>query len=234
MQEEYLIHGFMDGVLDINGEIIIEEIKSTQEDLDFITEDYHLEHLAQLKLYAYLYSIQNEMEKMHIRLTYISTIDYETKSFDSILTQEELEDFFFKVLEEYIEFLKFEKTEENLTFIQKKRSNNSCLDDIENIYGEDKGENKNKKKATKKTKKKSKKITIKDKKIIKMNNKKDGLKINLYLNQIQVNNYKLENFPFFPLLKIKENIKIEFLKGIINKKNLIKINKKQNFKCIKE
>ena len=65
-----------------------------------------------------------------------------------------------------------------------------------------------------------------------MNNKKDGLKINLYLNQIQVNNYKLENFPFFPLLKIKENIKIEFLKGIINKKNLIKINKKAE--CIKD
>jgi hypothetical protein len=131
--------------------------------------------------------------------------------------------------EEYIEFLKFEKTEENLPLLQKKRSNNSCLDDIENIYGEDKGENKNKKKATKKTKKKSKKITIKDKKIIKMNNKKDGLKINLYLNQIQINNNNLENFPFFPLLGIKENIKIEFLKGIINKKNLIKINKKAEY-----
>ena len=62
MQEEYLLHGFMDGVLDIHGEKIIEEIKSTAEDLDFITEEYHKEHLAQLKLYAYLYSIQNNME----------------------------------------------------------------------------------------------------------------------------------------------------------------------------
>jgi hypothetical protein len=134
--------------------------------------------------------------------------------------------------QEYIEFLEFEKKEENMSFLQKKRSNNSGFDDIENLYGEDKGENPNKKKATKKTKKSNKKITKKDKKIIKMNNKKDGLKINLYLNQIQVNNYKLENFPFFPLLKIKENIKIEFLKGIINKKNLIKINKKAE--CIKD
>ena len=134
--------------------------------------------------------------------------------------------------EEYIEFLKFEKTEENLQFLQKKRSNNSGFDDIENLYGEERGENKNKnkKKATKKTKKKTKKTTIKDKKIIKMNNKKDGLKINLYLNQIQINNINLENFPFFPLLGIKENIKIEFLKGIINKKkNLIKINKKAEY-----
>ena len=114
MQEEYLIHGFMDGVLDINGEIIIEEIKSTQEDLDFITEDYHLEHLAQLKLYAYLYSIQNDMDLMHIRLTYVSLVDYETKSFDSLIKQEELEEFFFNVLEEYIKFIKLlDKAEED-------------------------------------------------------------------------------------------------------------------------
>jgi DNA excision repair protein ERCC-2 len=104
--EEYLIHGFMDGVLDLNGEKIIEEIKCTEEEVDLITQKYHKEHLAQLKIYAYLYSIQNDMDLMHIRLTYISTIDYETKSFDSIIPQEELADFFFNDLEEYITFLK--------------------------------------------------------------------------------------------------------------------------------
>ena len=137
-----------------------------------------------------------------------------------------------EVDEEYIEFFKFEKTEKNMPFLQKKRSNKSGFDDIESLYGEDKDENQNKKKATKKAKKSNKKITKKDKKNIKMNNKKDGLKINLNLNQIQINNNKLENFPFFPLLKIKENIKIEFLKGILNNKNLIKINKKAE--CIKD
>lgn len=106
MGEEYLIHGFIDGLLNINGEIIIEEIKSTNEELELISSDYHKEHLAQLKLYAYLYSIQNNMELMHIRLTYISNIDFETKCFDSLIKQEELEDFFFKVLEEYLSFLK--------------------------------------------------------------------------------------------------------------------------------
>lgn len=124
MQEEYLLHGFIDGVLDINGEKIIEEIKSTTEDLDCITEEYHKEHLAQLKLYAYLYSIQNNMELIHVRLTYISIVDYETKSFDSLISQEELENFFFKVLEEYISFIKMmdhaesikEKTIEEMEF----------------------------------------------------------------------------------------------------------------------
>ena len=63
--------------------------------------------------------------------------------------------------EEYIELLKFEKTEENLPLLQKKRSNNSCLDDIENIYGEDKGENKKKKKSNKKNQKKEQKNNYK-------------------------------------------------------------------------
>ena len=103
--EDYLVHGFIDGLLNINDEIIIEEIKSTNEELDLITTDYHKEHLAQLKIYAYLYSILNNVDLVHIRLTYVSIVDYETKSFDSLLKQEELEDFFFYVLEEYIKFL---------------------------------------------------------------------------------------------------------------------------------
>ena len=103
--EDYLVHGFIDGLLNINDEIIIEEIKSTNEELDLITTDYHKEHLAQLKIYAYLYSILNNLDIVHIRLTYVSIVDYETKSFDSILKQDELEDFFFYVLEEYIKFL---------------------------------------------------------------------------------------------------------------------------------
>ncbi len=105
MGNEYLIHGFIDGVLNINGEIILEEIKSTNEDFEFITIDYHKEHLAQLKIYGYLYSILNNLDIMHVRLTYVSIVDYETKSFDFIVKQEELEEFFFNVLEEYIHFL---------------------------------------------------------------------------------------------------------------------------------
>lgn len=104
--EEYLLHGFMDGVLNINDEIIIEEIKSTTEDLDLITTDYHHEHLAQLKIYGYLYSALNDMDIIKLRLTYISVVDYETKSFDFILKSNELEEFTFNALEEYINWLK--------------------------------------------------------------------------------------------------------------------------------
>ena len=89
--KNYLLHGYIDGVLNIDDEIIIEEIKSTTLDLDEITIDYHKEHLAQLKIYGYLYSLLNSIDPIRLRLTYISVIDYETKSFDIICKQDELE-----------------------------------------------------------------------------------------------------------------------------------------------
>lgn len=114
LNKDYILHGFIDGVLDINNEIIIEEIKSTTHDLDEITTEYHKEHLAQLKLYGYLYSLLNDIEIIHLRLTYISVIDYETKSFDSIFKIEELEDFTFTLLDEYIKWLELlDESEKN-------------------------------------------------------------------------------------------------------------------------
>lgn len=96
------LHGFIDGVLNIDDEIIIEEIKSTNKELDELNYDDRKEHLAQAKLYAYLYAIENNIDPIKIRLTYISTIDYEVKSFDFICNLDELEDFTFNLLEDYL------------------------------------------------------------------------------------------------------------------------------------
>ena len=105
LSNNYQLHGFIDGLLYIDGEIIIEEIKSTTKELDEIDIDYHKEHLAQLKIYGYLYALQNNLDIIHLRLTYISVIDYETKSFDSYEKIEDLEEFSLNVLEEYIKFI---------------------------------------------------------------------------------------------------------------------------------
>ena len=102
---DYILHGFIDGLLNINNQIIIEEIKSTTLELDDIDIDYHKEHLAQAKIYGYLYGMQNDLEYVNIRLTYVSVINYETKSFDNTFSVSELEEFFFNVLEEYLDFL---------------------------------------------------------------------------------------------------------------------------------
>lgn len=101
----YLLHGFIDGLLNIDNEIIIEEIKSTTKELDEIDLEYHKEHMAQLKIYGYLYALQHNLDKVHLRLTYISVVDYETKSFDSFEKIENLEEFSLNTLEEYIKFI---------------------------------------------------------------------------------------------------------------------------------
>ena len=107
--ESYTLHGFIDGVLNIDGETIIEEIKSTSLELDSITIDYHKEHLAQLKIYAYLYGIIHGLDTIHTRLTYIDVVDYALKSFDKVYEVDELEVFLFSILEEYIKWLKLLK-----------------------------------------------------------------------------------------------------------------------------
>lgn len=104
--EDYLLHGFIDGVLNIADVIVIEEIKSTTQELDTITADFHKEHLAQAKIYAYLYAISHDMDMINIRLTYVSVIDYDVKSFDFVFNTSELESFTFETLESYISWLK--------------------------------------------------------------------------------------------------------------------------------
>ena len=123
-----------------------------------------------------------------------------------------------KATPEFIEFLNFDRYEQRkITFLQKKRKIFHDLDEIDDIEDEF---NKNKKKP----------LNNRNKNI--NNNKKDGKKICIYLNQFKVNKSNLEIFPFFPSLINKENTKIKFLKGIVQKKYLIRINRKE--KLIKD
>lgn len=103
--KDLLLNGFIDGVLVIDDEIIIEEIKSTMREIEEMHEKDHLEHQAQLKIYGYLYALEHDLDKIHLRLTYISTIDYQTRSFDNIVSKEELEVFVFDLLEEYMTWI---------------------------------------------------------------------------------------------------------------------------------
>ena len=98
--EVYLLHGYIDGVLNIDSKLIIEEIKSTLIELDEITLDYHKEHLAQLKIYGYIYAINNNLDEVNLRLTYLSAIDYLVKGFDITVKTTELEEFVMDIFEE--------------------------------------------------------------------------------------------------------------------------------------
>lgn len=119
---ELLITGFIDGVLDIDGKKILEEIKSTKVNLDDIEIDYHQEHLAQLKIYAYIYCKTNGLDGINTRLTYVKLVTYEVKSFDEYYSINQLEDFFNKSINKYLDWLNILE-----------EANNNKIDSIKNI-----------------------------------------------------------------------------------------------------
>lgn len=92
-----LVEGRADGIIIEDNNIYIEEIKSTMKSLIYIDEDYNELHWAQGKFYAYIYSIQNKLEEINIRLSYFNIETEEVKSFDKR--------FRFNELEEYIDFI---------------------------------------------------------------------------------------------------------------------------------
>ena len=132
---------------------------------------------------------------------------------------------------DYIELKKADNGQsKNAAFLQRKRQNSSIINEDEKTdhFSEEinpKG-GRRRKPLKKNHKNNNKKLTLKKKQLIKNNNKKNGPKISLYLNQIQINKNRLEQFPFCQLLNAQENIKIDLLKGIIEKKELIKIKRK--------
>ena len=70
-----LLNGRADGI--IEEEVpIIEEIKSSNMNLDKFYEENSKWHLGQAKCYAYLYALEKNIKEITIRLTYISQIDF--------------------------------------------------------------------------------------------------------------------------------------------------------------
>lgn len=108
---DLVITGLIDGVLENN---TLEEIKSTSINLDDISLDYHKEHLAQLKIYGYLYSCMNQLPHINLKLTYISLSTYETKHFIDEYNFKDLEKFFYSALDLYLEFIILEKNQSEL------------------------------------------------------------------------------------------------------------------------
>ena len=74
--EDYLIHlsGRSDGII-LEDVPIIEEIKSTNSNLQSFFEENEKWHLGQAICYAYLYLLEKNLNEIKIRLTYISQVD---------------------------------------------------------------------------------------------------------------------------------------------------------------
>ncbi|WP_425388934.1 ATP-dependent DNA helicase [Bacillus marinisedimentorum] len=97
----FTIEGRADGLLDEDGKIVIDEIKSTSRPLEEITAESHPVYWAQAKCYAYIYALDQGMDNMTVQLTYVSADTGELKKFRDEFSVEELETFLQEVVEGY-------------------------------------------------------------------------------------------------------------------------------------
>lgn len=96
----FSIEGRVDGIIKEKGKnIVIEEIKTTSRDLNLIKENKL--HLAQAKCYAYIYSIQNKLNEIDIKITYFNLDTEKMKFIDKSFSIDELEIFFKDLIKRY-------------------------------------------------------------------------------------------------------------------------------------
>lgn len=98
----FVIDGRCDGLLvDGDGRITIEEIKSTAQELEAVDSESFPVHWAQAKCYAYMYAVLHDVSELDIQLTYVQIDTEEQKRFVQTMTREQLEAFVTDVIQRY-------------------------------------------------------------------------------------------------------------------------------------
>lgn len=102
------VGGRADGIIE-EDEIIIDEIKTTTRPLEFIDEEYNELHWAQVKCYGFIYSKQNNLKNIDLQLTYYQMDTKEIKRFIKSFQFKELEEFFFNLVEQYMDWARIQQ-----------------------------------------------------------------------------------------------------------------------------
>ena len=106
---DFELEGRADGLIIKNdGQTCIEEIKSTTRPLAQIQPDPSHWHWAQNRCYGYIYCVLNQKDNIGLMLTYISEEENDWVSFQEDCTRDELEEFFYSVIEKYYAFAKMD------------------------------------------------------------------------------------------------------------------------------
>ena len=103
---EITLQGRADGIIKRkSGEFIIDEIKSTVEDLQKFRDDNFEWHIGQAKCYAYLFALEQKLESISVRLTYIKQgKEKEKRIEDYYFLTAELEQYVHTLMEDYLDF----------------------------------------------------------------------------------------------------------------------------------
>lgn len=105
---QIVVEGRADGIItQEDGTVTIDEIKTTYRDVERIKVPAAV-HLAQAKVYAAIYGIQNERDSMRVRMTYCNVETEELKYFYEEDSMEELRNWFFALLNQYRKWADYE------------------------------------------------------------------------------------------------------------------------------
>ncbi len=101
------IEGRADGIETKNGQVTIDEIKGVYKKLEYLEEPVYV-HKAQAMCYAYIYALQNELPAITVQMTYCNLDTEEIKRFREEFTFENLQTWFYDLIEEYCVWTQFE------------------------------------------------------------------------------------------------------------------------------
>ena len=102
------IDGRADGIF-INdaGMVVIDEIKGVYKNLEYMEQPIYV-HQAQAMCYAYIFALQNALEQVGIQMTYVNLDTEEMKYFQQEFSFDELEEWFFGLLNSYKKWANFQ------------------------------------------------------------------------------------------------------------------------------
>ncbi len=119
----FVIEGRADGIIEENGQTTVDEIKSTYTNLDLIDDGYNMAHLAQVKCYAYIYGLDKNLNELNVQLRYFNLDTGKTKTFIHAYTLHELEEFFYSLLNMYVDWAQ--------TIINLRKEREKTVDELE-------------------------------------------------------------------------------------------------------
>ena len=120
----FILQGRADGIIKTNDRYIIDEIKSTNDDLDHFYMSQGEWHLGQAICYAFMYLKMNSLDEIGVRLTYISQIDNHKMIKDFVFSNQTIFQKVEDLIKDYVKFYSLIanhklyriKTSEELTF----------------------------------------------------------------------------------------------------------------------
>lgn len=102
-----VVEGRADGIQTNEAGTLIDEIKGIYRDPALLEEPVGV-HLAQAKCYAYIYSLQKELESVCVQMTYCNLESEEIRRFHTDFTFHELEEWFGKLITEYRKWCEYQ------------------------------------------------------------------------------------------------------------------------------